>query len=309
MEKLSKKPPLPLIFAVILLCAFLGFSCGPVMKVLMARGMHPTWIVGLRSTMSLLFFWPMLLLNKKNRQDLLQTPAKTKAYSALAGVFIGIYFICWVFALRFTSVFNTVTVICIQFILMAVLSYIFLKEKILKVAWVGIISSFIGIGVIAYSDISSLGNGIGTLIAVGCAIGNAGYFVIGRHVRKTSALIPHVGIANTVCAFMLLTIAIIFGGDFILDALSIALLILITVCGSIVGLIGPNWALKYVTNEVLGITQLASPVLAFIGAAIVAAAFDQPQESLSLLSIIGSIIIISGVSVYMVLKNRENKKN
>ena len=107
-------------------------------------------------------------------------------------------------------------------------------------------------------------------------------------------------------AAILLVLALLF--DQPLRALNwsdLGLVAITTVLGSVVGHLGPNWAARYVTSEVLGIMQLLNPVYSFLSAVIILGASAEPLQPIA---VVGCAIIVLGIAVYMYLKNKENMR-
>lgn len=310
-KSIFKKPTLPQIFLIMVVCGFLGMSCGPLMKMQMngPDGLSALWVACLRGLATWILFWPIVIGSKQKRQELKEMTKKEWSLCLLSGLLLGFYFLFWVLALKYSSSFNTVTVICVQFIFIALLGYLFFKEKISKYAILGGVAAFTGIFLIGYSDFSLSGEFIGTLIAVASAFCFAAYLTVGKSVRKHLSVVTYSAIINTVSAVFLLVLALIWGGP--LRALTwgdIALILVIMVFGSGAGHVGPNWAVKFITSEILGIVQLLNPVYTYANAAIVAALFNQPAEIVPPIAIVGCAVIVLGIAAYMYLKNRENKR-
>ena len=307
----EKKPSIVKVFAVIIVCGFIGMSCGPLMKMQMAgeNGLGALWVACLRGIATWLLFWPWVFLDKNKRQSLKRISKKDLWLCVLSGLLLGVYFLFWVLALKYTSSFNTVTVICSQFIFIALFGFLFLKEKMDRYSVIGGVSAFVGIGFIAFSDLSSVGSITGTLVAVASALAMAAYFVVGRVVRQRMDVITYSAIINTVSAVFLLVLAFMFGGEVRpLTFWDIILIFAIMLFGSGFDHIGPNWAVKYITSETLGVMTLLNPVYTFANAAIVSSLFNQPYEKITPLALTGCIIIIAGIGAYMFLKRQAVKR-
>lgn len=305
----ERMPSFLKIFIVLVLCGFSGMTCGPLMKIQMASGISPMWVAFLRQAAFVFLFCPIAFFKKQYRSEIKNLSKKSIVLCGVSGLLLTAYFILWILALKYTSSFNTVTVICSQFIFIALLGFIFLKEKLGKIAIIGAVSAFIGIGLIGYSDLNAIGDWYGTAIAAGSALMLAAYWITGRVVRREISVIPYMAIINIISGVILCVLAVLLGGPLRpLNLYDIGIVLLVMLFGSVFGHLGPNWSVKYITSEVLGITQLLNPVYTFIDAALIAWIFGTPYESLQLIAIIGCVIIVFGIATYMYLKNKENLK-
>ncbi|MEZ4358343.1 MAG: DMT family transporter [Eubacteriales bacterium] len=305
----EKTPSYLKIFIVLILCGLSGMTCGPLMKIQMASGISPMWVAFLRQAAFVLLFCPIGFFKKQYRQEIKSLSKKSIILCGVSGLLLTAYFILWILALKYTSSFNTVTVICSQFIFIALLGFIFLKEKLGKIAIIGAVAAFIGIGLIGYSDWTAIGDWYGTAIAAGSAFMLASYWIVGRVVRREISVIPYMSIINIISGILLGILAVLIGGPLRpLSFYDVGIVLMVMLFGSVFGHLGPNWSVKYITSEVFGITQLFNPVYTFIDAALIAWIFNTPYESMQLIAVIGCVIIVLGIATYMYLKNKENLK-
>ena len=73
--------------------------------------------------------------------------------STLSGIFLGLHFYTWIASLSFTSISSSVVLVTTQPVFVAVLGYIFLKEKIGGIGSAAVIMAIIGSYLIARGDL------------------------------------------------------------------------------------------------------------------------------------------------------------
>ncbi|MEO0084403.1 MAG: DMT family transporter, partial [candidate division WOR-3 bacterium] len=208
----------------------------------------------------------------------------------LSGIFLALHFVLWVESLRHTSITSSVVLVATDPIFVAILSPLFLKEKISSKLIFGIIVGVLGVGIIAYQGIGSNILTKGNLLALGGAICAGGYLIIGRKVRAKISLISYIFIMYSTAA-IILTIAVFitrnkFTGYSLTDYLFI---ILLGLGPQLVGHTSFNWALRYLTAPVVAMTILGEP----IGTAILSwIILNQPP---TLNEVIGGIMICIGI--------------
>lgn len=224
----------------------------------------------------------------------------------ISSVFLTVHFTTWISSLKFTSVASSVVLVQSAPIFVALGSFVFLKEKPSRLMIIGVIIALFGSVIISVHDFSLDSNSLtGNLLAIGGAIGAAGYLLAGRKLRAEIDTLPYVTAVYTVTAVLLLIIAILSGAELFAYNLKIYLLFFaIAIFPQIVGHTSFNWALKYFTATGVSIVTLGEP----IGASILA--FVVLGEKLTMIKIIGGVIILVGVLIALVVEAKyiNNKK-
>ena len=120
----------------------------------------------------------------------------------IAGIFLGIGFSAYVFAMYHTTVANTLFIISTETIFLALFGYIFLKEKINLVTLISIIMGMSGVLLIIGSSLSiqSSSQFFGNIVAFIMPISFAVLIVIVRKYPKVD-MVPSQFIAGSFCCF------------------------------------------------------------------------------------------------------------
>ena len=121
----------------------------------------------------------------------------------IAGVFLGIGFSAYVFAMYYTTVANTLFIISTETIFLAIFGYIFLKEKINLITLISIILGMLGVFLIIESSLSIQTSSqlIGNMVAFIMPISFAVLIIVVRKYPKVD-MVPSQFIAGVFAAFI-----------------------------------------------------------------------------------------------------------
>ncbi|MBN1348919.1 DMT family transporter [candidate division KSB1 bacterium] len=218
----------------------------------------------------------------------------------LSGIFLTIHFISWITSLKFTSVASSVVLVQSAPIFVALGSFLFLAERPPLLAIPGIAIVLLGGLLIGFHDFSLDENSLfGNLLAVGGAVGAAGYVLAGRKLRATVDTFQYVTVVYSISAMMLAGIVILNRLPVLgYNAHEYLLLIAIAIFPQIIGHTSFNWALKYISATAVSVILLAEP----IGASILA--FVILGEMVSLMKAIGGLIILCGVGLVLYAESK-----
>jgi len=164
-----------------LFLAVVAVSCAAPLIRLSGSGPLPVafWRVALASVGA----WFILLL-----QGRIGARAENAKGTVLAGVLLGLHFAVWITSLYYTSVANSVLLVTTQPIWAAMIGWLFLRERVPLLGWVGIILALGGsAAAIGYEGVQLKGD----LLAIAGAILAAAYMVVGRHQRQTWDTVPY----------------------------------------------------------------------------------------------------------------------
>lgn len=218
-----------------------------------------------------------------------------------AGILLGIHFVAWIESLYYTTVASASVLVTTSPIFIAILGYLFLKERLSRVGILAIAISvpgaaLIGLGDVSANDVASqpiLGNGL----ALGAAVIVSGYLLIGRVVRQQRSWLAYVFPLYTVVALTVWVLAIALGAPLFNQPWHIyGLCTLMAIGPSILGHGSFNYALKYISATVLGILTLSEPVGASLAALVLFG------EVPSLIAVAGMLLVLVGVSLIVVPK-------
>ncbi len=163
--------------------AMLGTAFSSVLnKFALGEGMHPIWINAYRLGFALVL---MLAYALVRRQPLhVRMPRRQFLLSMLSGVLLAAHFACWVFALKYTDALAAAAIWSTYLFFTALGAMFLLKERVPAAAFLAMAAAFAGVLVcnLGWSETKVSGN----LFALGAALTQAGYFMCGRFVRRTS---------------------------------------------------------------------------------------------------------------------------
>lgn len=213
----------------------------------------------------------------------------------LSGIFLGLHFYTWIASLKFTSISSSVVLVTTQPVFVAVLGFIFLKEKIGRVGFAAIILAIIGSYLIARGDLDiGAAHLKGDILALVGALMAGSYLFIGRFVRPRVNLIPYVLTVYSIASIVILILGL-FSSTFTAPAVKIDYLIffLLALGPTILGHNLYNFALRHLPAFPVAMSIIGEPVLATIWGMIILG------ENPIFTTIIGGAIII--LAVVMVL--------
>jgi drug/metabolite transporter (DMT)-like permease len=222
--------------------------------------------------------------------------------SALSGIFLGLHFYTWIASLSYTSISSSVVLVTTQPVFVAILGYVFLKEKIGAIGLAAVLLAIAGSYLIARGDFAvDAAHLKGDILAIAGALTAAAYLFIGRFVRPRVNLIPYVLTVYSVASAVILILGLI-SGTFKAPAVKIDYLIffLLALGPTILGHNLYNFALRHLPVFPVGMSIIGEPVLATVWGMMILG--EEPIFT----TIMGGIIIILAVVMVMVrLKTRQ----
>lgn len=221
----------------------------------------------------------------------------------ISGVFLTIHFATWITSLKYTSVASSVVLVQSAPIFVALGSFIFLRERPSILMLLGIIIALAGSVIISAHDFSLDRNSlIGNMLAVGGAIGAAGYLLAGRKLRAEIDIFRYVTVVYSIAAVLLIVIAVASGASFVgYRPVTYLLFIAIAFIPQVIGHTTINWALKYFSATAVAVIILGEPIGASILALVILG------EKIATVKIIGAAIILGGVILAIISENRGRK--
>ena len=247
-----------------------------------------------RMLFSVLIMSPLFFM--KYRHELKHLNKKEWLFTSIAGVFLAFHFILWFESLNYTSVASSTVLVTLQPIFALAGTYLFFKENISLKAIVATIVAISGSVFIAWGDFKVSGEAFyGDILAlIACAL-VTGYFLFGQEVRKQLSLITYTMVVYSVSTIVLFVYVLVAGQSFgPYESTEWIMFLLLAVVPNLLGHNLFNWAIKYVSTNVISISILFEP----IGAAILA--FFIFGEYLSISQLIGGVIVIVGITTFVI---------
>ena len=148
----------------------------------------PLSIAFYRLLFTTLLIVPLILIRKKTRDELCRLPRTTLLIMIVIGVILAAHFSFWVTSLKMTSVASSVILVTAHPMLVAPLSFYFLKEKLSWINALGIAISLAGVGVLVIGNYGFAAFGLDTLegniLALLGGVAAGLYILGGRTLRK-----------------------------------------------------------------------------------------------------------------------------
>ncbi len=287
----------------IILFGLMSFSISPIL-VRFAGDTPALSLAALRNIMAILILTPFALRDpnvtfvRLERQDQIRTVA--------AGIMLGLHFYLFFEAIQRTTVASATVFVSVTPIFLAVLGYVFLKERLS-----GRVLAAIGIAVagglmIAYGDTGADSQAVdpmwGNVFALGACLFVSIYLIIGRVSRQKLSWLAYVYPMYASSAVTVLVLAFATGTPLLGFSGKVYLLCALMAIGPhILGHGSFNYAVKYFTATFLGLLSLTEP----IGAT--AMAFLLFDELPSAISLAGMVLTLVGVCVALYPGRRKIK--
>lgn len=269
-----------------------------------------------RMTLAALFLAPFAL--KRTIGELQKIERKSIILLALAGVFLGFHFATWITSLEYTSVASSVVLVTTAPLWVALLSPLFLKEKISSWIFAGLIISLAGSVIVGLNSVCHWTHGQfvcesmtamfegrafwGNLLALAGALLSGGYLMVGRRVRSKFSLSTYTFVVYGISALVLLMLVALTKTPIGKPSYATWLwIILLAVVPQIIGHSTFNYFLKYLSATFVSIALLGEPV----GTVILAYLFL--RESPSWMEVAGGLLILAGIAVATVSNQRQSQ--
>lgn len=220
-----------------------------------------------------------------------------------SGVLLALHFSFWITSLYYTSVASSVVLVTTNPLLVALLSHWFTRDKVSRMAVLGIVVALSGSSLIAFTD-AELGLGAlqGDVLALLGSAAVAGHVLVGRRLRRELSLLAYVAVAYPVAAAVLVGAAALAGGPLTGFApATYSYLLLLGLLPQLLGHSSLNWALGHLSAVAVSSAVMAEPV----GATLLAFLFLKEVPRVS--QIVGGAVVLSGV--YLVLRSEQPQES
>lgn len=218
-------------------------------------------------------------------------------FSVAAGLFLAAHFATWISSLSYTSVAASTSLVTTNPIWVALISWIWFKEKPAIATLVGIGFAITGSLVITVADAGTGGTGmnppLGNALALIGSIAVSIHFLLGRQAQRLGLSVTnHIVVTYATAALGLLPLPFLFGASYTGYAPTVYLCIaLMAIFPQLVGHTSFNWAVRWISPTLVALTILAEP----IGSGLLA--FIIFRENPGGLVILGGAIILTGVAI------------
>lgn len=218
-------------------------------------------------------------------------------YSAIAGVFLAIHFAAWITSLAYTSIAASATLVTTNPIWVALVSWLWFREKPSWLTIGGIGLTLAGGTLVALGGVegSQLGSNppLGNFLALVGSWAISLYFLLGREAqRRGLGISSHVVLTYSVAAIVLLPLPLLFGASYVGYPAQVYLCILLmALFPQLIGHTSFNWAVRWISPTLVTLTILAEPIGASVLGILVFG--ETPGWTVA----IGAAIILVGVTI------------
>ncbi|MFY3791828.1 DMT family transporter [Ureibacillus sp. MALMAid1270] len=247
-----------------------------------------------RMLFSVLIMSPIFFI--KHFKELSLITKRDWLFSSIAGVFLSFHFILWFESLNYTSVASSTVLVTLQPIFAFIGTYIFFKEPLSAKTIISGLIAILGSFLISWGDFQISGTALyGDMLAlIACSLITA-YLLFGQDVRKRISLITYTMVVYSISTICLFFYVLIKGESFgPYSSMDWLWFLLLAIIPNLLGHTLFNWAIKWVSTNVISIAVLFEP----IGAAILA--YFVFNEHLMLTQIIGGIVVLIGIALFVV---------
>ena len=297
--------PSPLRIASTIFLAILAISTASIFIRFAQRDAPSLAIAAIRLVFACVILAPVALT--RYRTDLQVLSRRNLLLGVGSGLFLALHFATWITSLEYTSVASSVVLVSTGPLWVALLSPLFLNERLTRQAFFGLGLSLLGGTIIGITGGCTWNNGLscesvaqlmagrtlwGDFLALAGAWSVTGYLLIGRRLRAKIDLIPYVFLVYSAAAIGLLIIMLLLGvSPFGYQPMTYVWLVLLALLPQLIGHSTYNWALRFLPAAMVAVLTLGEP----IGSATLAYFFLHETPTVAVL--IGGALILLGIYI------------
>ena len=250
------------------------------------------------------------------REELKNLRRREVWLALISGLFLAIHFASWITSLEYTSIANSVVLVTTTPLWVALLAPLVLQEQISRLVVIGLVITLLGGTLIGLGDACTWEAGLrcptmgdifsgqaiwGDLLALVGAWMAAGYFMVGRKLRKAMSLVTYIFLVYTAAAVILFVWVWLSPHPLVgYSPRSYLWFLLLALIPQIMGHSVFNWALRYLPASIVSITLVGEPIGSVILAYLILR--ETPTE----ITLIGAVLILSGIYIASRSSQRNN---
>jgi drug/metabolite transporter (DMT)-like permease len=232
-----------------------------------------------------------------------------------AGLFLAVHFATWISSLEYTSVASSVVFVSTGPLWVALLSPIFLGERLERSALLGLGVAILGGMIVGISDTCTSERRLicpdldqvlqgramwGNFLALAGAWSVSGYLIIGRKLRSTTSLFPYIFMVYGISAIVLLLLMAAAGQSPLgYPSRAYGWIFLLAVFPQLVGHSTYNWVLGYIPATLVSLLTLVEPLAAAVLAFLILS--EAPTRGV----LLGGALILAGIYLASRRRNPE----
>jgi len=221
----------------------------------------------------------------------------------LSGVLLALHFWTWIASLRFTTVASSVLLVSLKPIFAWGIAALWLGEHPTRTERWGIALAVAGAALIGLADARASGGALGgDALALAGAVTGAGYYVIGRRVRRTVSVWSYASTVYAVAGVLLGFMAALSGAPLTgFASRDWAVFAALAAGPMLIGHTGMNYALQHYRATTVNVAALGEPVGATIIAWLVPAIHEVPRPA----ALLGGLLVLLGIALSLGEGRRE----
>ena len=214
----------------------------------------------------------------------------------LIGSFLSLAFVCYVFAMLYTTVASTLLILSATPFIAAIIGWLWINERPRSITWIAMAFAMVGIYFMVRSGYQ-LGNSFGNLLALLSGFWFALMLVMTRHVRKNDIL-GGTFVGGAICIFIGAIMALLFGTGFKVTTQDLLIILGMGAFGIGIGITLVTWGASHVPAAEVSILVLIESVLGPVWPWLFL------NEAMTLSEILGGTLVLGSVVVFAIFSIR-----
>ena len=260
-------------------------------------------IAALRLSFAALLLAPAAWIH--HRAELLNLTRREFLLALASGLFLGVHFATWISSLEFTTVASSVVFVSTGPLWVALLSPVFLGERLERSALLGLGVAVLGGTIIGLADACRWADGLlcpklsqvlqgramwGNFLALAGAWSVSGYLMIGRKLRANMPLLPYIFLVYGIAAIALIALMLASGHSPLgYPGRTYGWIFLLALFPQLIGHSTYNWVLRYIPATMVAVLTLIEPLASAILAYVVLN--EIPSGGV----VLGGLLILAGI--------------
>ena len=214
----------------------------------------------------------------------------------LIGSSLSLAFVCYVFAMLYTTVASTLLILSATPFIAAIIGWLWINERPRSITWIAMAFAMVGIYFMVRSGYQ-LGNSFGNLLALLSGFWFALMLVMARHVRKNDIL-GGTFVGGAICIFIGAIMAFIFGTFLKVTTQDLLIILGMGAFGIGIGITLVTWGASHVPAAEVSILVLIESVLGPVWPWLFL------NEAMTLSEILGGTLVLGSVVVFAIFSIR-----
>ena len=214
----------------------------------------------------------------------------------LIGSSLSLAFVCYVFAMLYTTVASTLLILSATPFIAAIIGWLWINERPRSITWIAMAFAMVGIYFMVRSGYQ-LGNSFGNLLALLSGFWFALMLVMARHVRKNDIL-GGTFVGGAICIFIGAIMALNFGTGLKVTTQDLLIILGMGAFGIGIGITLVTWGASHVPAAEVSILVLIESVLGPVWPWLFL------NEAMTLSEILGGTLVLGSVVVFAIFSIR-----